>query len=137
MTQAPSSFVMVPREVMELADRFETDHKVGCYTLIKNEHATIVAALRAFAQPVAVRHIPTSNSDVAEALTQACEYFENRADVVDGDYGIPEPNTEMRLAQMCADALTVIPVGVDQKRACIESSRAAESAETKSAGGEV
>ena len=51
--------------------------------------------------------VPREN--IAEALTQACEYFENRADVVDGDYGIPEPNTEMRLAQMCSDALSAIP----------------------------
>lgn len=36
-------------------------------------------------------------ADSAEAL-EACEaYFDNRSDVSDGDYGIPEPNEEMRL----------------------------------------
>lgn len=35
--------------------------------------------------------------DLIETLT-ACEaYFDNRSDVQDGDYGIPEPNAEMRL----------------------------------------
>jgi hypothetical protein len=48
---------------------------------------------------------PTVHSDVIEALTQALEYFEDREDVLDGDYGIPRPNREMSLAQMCRDAL--------------------------------
>jgi hypothetical protein len=43
--------------------------------------------------------------DLIEALTQAEEYFANHSDVVDGDYGVPEPNKEMRLAQLCRDAL--------------------------------
>jgi hypothetical protein len=50
------------------------------------------------------------HGDVIEALSQAEEYFENRADVVDGDYGVPSPNKEMRLAQLCRDALARIPL---------------------------
>lgn len=59
-------------------------------------------------------HTATSNpdagpnlvhGDVIEALTQALEYFENREDVNDGDYGVPAPNREMSLAQLCRDAL--------------------------------
>lgn len=31
------------------------------------------------------------------ALEEAAEYFNDRSDVVDGDYGQPAPNKEMRL----------------------------------------
>lgn len=48
------------------------------------------------------------HGDVIEALTQAEEYFENLADVVDGSYGEPSPNREMSLAQLCRDALARI-----------------------------
>ena len=34
---------------------------------------------------------------VLATLHEVEEYLDNRADVIDGDYGIPEPNTEMRL----------------------------------------
>lgn len=49
--------------------------------------------------------LPKVHGDVIEALTQAQEYFEDRADVVDGSYGEPHPNREMSLAQLCKDAL--------------------------------
>lgn len=39
------------------------------------------------------------------ALSQCEEYFDNRADVKDGDYGAPEPNTEMRLLTEVREAL--------------------------------
>ena len=43
--------------------------------------------------------------ETAEAL-EACEaYFDNRSDVSDGDYGIPEPNEEMRLLNTVRAAL--------------------------------
>jgi hypothetical protein len=45
------------------------------------------------------------HGDVIEALTQAADYFEDHADVVDGSYGEPSPNREMSLAQLCRDAL--------------------------------
>lgn len=36
--------------------------------------------------------------EVLTATLAECEaYFDNRADVVDGDYGVPEANEEMRL----------------------------------------
>jgi hypothetical protein len=34
------------------------------------------------------------------ALEEALEYFKDRYDVVDGDYGEPRPNKEMSLGQM-------------------------------------
>lgn len=52
--------------------------------------------------------LPKVHGDVIEALTQALEYFEDHSDVNDGDYGVPAPNREMSLAQLCRDALTRI-----------------------------
>jgi hypothetical protein len=52
------------------------------------------------------------HGDVIEALTQALEYFEDRADVVDGSYGEPSPNREMSLAQLCQDALARVALKV-------------------------
>ena len=43
-------------------------------------------------------------ADVIEALTQALEYFEDRADA-DGDSEGFRPNKEMRLMQLCKEAL--------------------------------
>ncbi len=45
------------------------------------------------------------NTEAIEALLRALEYFEDRADVIDGDYGRPRPNREMQLATLCKDAL--------------------------------
>lgn len=39
-----------------------------------------------------------------EALDECEAYFDNRSDVSDGDYGIPEPNEEMRLLTMVRSA---------------------------------
>jgi hypothetical protein len=39
------------------------------------------------------------------AINEALEYFEDREDVVDGDYGEPAPNREMALAQVLRAAL--------------------------------
>lgn len=41
-----------------------------------------------------------------EALASCEAYFDNHSDVSDGDYGIPEPNEEMRLLAMVRDALS-------------------------------
>ena len=38
--------------------------------------------------------------ELTAALEEALEYFEDRYDVVDGDYGEPRPNKEMSLGQM-------------------------------------
>ncbi|MBX3583590.1 MAG: hypothetical protein KF810_17020 [Rhizobiaceae bacterium] len=40
-----------------------------------------------------------------EALEEAAEYFTNQSDVVDGSYGIPEPNKEMQLASAMREAI--------------------------------
>lgn len=52
------------------------------------------------------RALPKVHGDVIEALTHAMDYFDDRADVVDGSYGEPSPNREMSLAQLCRDALS-------------------------------
>jgi hypothetical protein len=44
------------------------------------------------------------------ALNEALEYFEDREDVVDGDYGEPAPNKEMQLAQSLRAALKAAQV---------------------------
>ena len=38
--------------------------------------------------------------ELEAVLEQALEYFEDRYDVVDGDYGEPRPNKEMSMGQM-------------------------------------
>ncbi len=43
------------------------------------------------------------------ALDEALEYFADREDVVDGDYGEPWPNKEMRLAQELRAAIEDSP----------------------------
>lgn len=45
-----------------------------------------------------------------EAMLQEClEYFADRADVVDGDYGAAARNKEMRLATEIREALGIWP----------------------------
>jgi hypothetical protein len=39
------------------------------------------------------------------AAQEALEYFTDRADVYDGDYGQPMPNDEARVANMLKDAI--------------------------------
>lgn len=44
------------------------------------------------------------------AALRECEtYFEARADVVDGSYGEPAPNEEMRLLSEIHEALGLVP----------------------------
>ncbi len=42
-----------------------------------------------------------------DALEYAAAYFENRSDVVDGDYGVPAPNKEMRILAEINEALAL------------------------------
>lgn len=79
------------------------------------------------AQPVAVREAwkPTDLLDCAEWLEAGASLALNHKSKTQGEF-----------AAKVLRSLTVIPVGVDQKRACIEGAVTAESAETKSAGGE-
>ena len=44
-----------------------------------------------------------------EALQECADYFEDRMDVKDGDYGVPEANKEMRLFQIVQAALADVP----------------------------
>lgn len=52
-----------------------------------------------------VARLEQREAETAETLTSCEAYFDNRSDVSDGDYGIPEPNEEMRLLAMVRDAL--------------------------------
>ena len=47
----------------------------------------------------------TAITEAIQALIDASDYFDNRADVNDGDYGVPSPNREMTLASQCDEAL--------------------------------
>lgn len=49
----------------------------------------------------AYERIKTLESD----LEECAEYFADRCDVNDGDYGVPEPNKEMRLWNMIQESL--------------------------------
>ena len=42
---------------------------------------------------------------LTEALLDCADYFDRKADVQDGDYGIPEANPEMVMLGMIAQAL--------------------------------
>jgi hypothetical protein len=45
------------------------------------------------------------NARLREALLSCEKYFDDHADVLDGDYGVPAPNTEMRLLSEVRSAL--------------------------------
>lgn len=45
------------------------------------------------------------NAKLRAALEQCEDYFDNRADVKDGSYGVPEPNAEMSLLSEIREAL--------------------------------
>jgi hypothetical protein len=67
-----------------------------------NLHPVMASILKAHGAPASK---PAIHEDVAEAIEHALAYFGNRADVSDGDYGVPEPNEEMRIADMLRNAL--------------------------------
>jgi len=48
--------------------------------------------------------------DIVDVLERCKDYFDNRADVVDGDYGVPFPNEEMSLFGDVCDALEALEV---------------------------
>lgn len=52
-----------------------------------------------------------SHAAMIAALEQAEDYFDGRADVVDGSYGVPEPNAEMSLLSEIRDALAIARTG--------------------------
>ena len=47
-------------------------------------------------------------AEIMETLETASDYFDNRADVVDGSHGIPEPNKEMSMLQQCERAIKLL-----------------------------
>lgn len=52
------------------------------------------------------RNAACRREDALESMLLEClEYFENRSDVVDGDYGVPEPNREMKMATEIKEVL--------------------------------
>lgn len=50
----------------------------------------------------------TVMAEIMETLESASDYFDNRSDVVDGSYGIPEPNKEMSMLQQCERAIKLL-----------------------------
>ncbi len=52
------------------------------------------------------------NEKMRSALHHCEGYFDNRADVKDGSYGVPEPNTEMSLLSEIQEAMHgMTPIG--------------------------
>ncbi len=49
--------------------------------------------------------LATENKRMKSALEQAEEYFDGKADVVDGSYGEPSPNREMQILNEIREAL--------------------------------
>ncbi len=49
--------------------------------------------------------LANAGAAMASALLECLEYFENREDVLDGDYGVPRPNEEMQIASEIRDVL--------------------------------
>ena len=47
------------------------------------------------------------NRDLKAMLEECLEYFEERSDVVDGSYGIPEANLEMSMATAIKQTLGI------------------------------
>lgn len=45
-----------------------------------------------------------SAEELLDLLSELEDYFEGKVDVVDGDYGTPEPNKEMRLCSRIKEA---------------------------------
>lgn len=50
-------------------------------------------------------NIRNAIASVTATLQEVSDYFDNRSDVVDGDYGIPEANTEMSMLNEVEAAL--------------------------------
>ena len=51
--------------------------------------------------------------DLENACFEALEYFEDRQDVDDGDYGEPQANKEMQLASRLKEAMRAAGIEVD------------------------
>lgn len=51
------------------------------------------------------------NERMCSALRHCEDYFDNRADVKDGSYGVPEPNTEMSCFRKYAKLLACVNCG--------------------------
>jgi hypothetical protein len=70
-----------------------------------NLHPLMAGILAAHGAPAPRPIVP---DDVIEALELAASYFDRFADVSDGDYGVPEPNEEMRLLDVMKRALALV-----------------------------
>lgn len=53
-------------------------------------------------------------ADVYEALNDAIEHIGGEVDVVDGDYGAPEPNAAMKLSGKLNNALGIIDRAIEE-----------------------
>lgn len=74
-------------------------HLVGCFHRVLNAQNDEVMMFDS-SQLEFWRSIVSAvngNVELLEVLETCRAYFENRSDVIDGDYGFPEPNAEMRL----------------------------------------
>jgi hypothetical protein len=51
------------------------------------------------------------NDELLELLEELHHYFDNKADVNDGDYGVPEANYEMAMASRIAKLINDETIG--------------------------
>jgi hypothetical protein len=68
-------------------------------TILRDALGDVMATIRMRKHVGALRRV----------LLELEEYFEDRADVIDGDYGQPRPNREMQLLTEIKDALRMTP----------------------------
>jgi hypothetical protein len=52
-------------------------------------------------------------AELESVLGECLAYFENRSDVIDGDYGFPAPNAEMRMLSRLDEALADFAAGLE------------------------
>ena len=76
--------------------------RCGCSGPWRKDRAEAIAAWNARPGDAAR---DTAITEAIQALIDAGDYFSARADVNDGDYGVPSPNREMTLASQCDEAL--------------------------------
>lgn len=83
----------------------ECADKRGCRVVVSSRAATEAEAIAAWNARPGDAARETAITEAIQALIDASDYFDNRADVNDGDYGEPSPNREMTLASQCDEAL--------------------------------
>lgn len=75
---------------------------------LTNKLDSFVTAAHSHDYVQTLKEIEDQLDALTEALKECEDYFDNRADVNDGSYGEPIPNTEMRLLEVVRAALNQV-----------------------------